>query len=160
MCEAVWGGCQPQPWRNGIIFTPQMTQIPKSGAYFAGIMIQGCIHMPLRQNINNSSTLYMSNMDVGCSLRWISASTMTNWHHFHSISDPKVQNLGPTWPMYLYKGAPKCPWGHMSIAQTLWICLAKIWEAVWGGYQPQPSCDGIISTPKVTQNFEIWGQLS
>ncbi len=27
--EAVWGGCQPQPWRNDIILTPQVTQNPK-----------------------------------------------------------------------------------------------------------------------------------
>ena len=25
MLEAVWGGCQPQPWRNDIILTPQET---------------------------------------------------------------------------------------------------------------------------------------
>jgi hypothetical protein len=26
---------------------------------------------------------------------WISASTMTLWHHFHSSSDPESPNLGP-----------------------------------------------------------------
>ncbi len=28
MGEAVWGGCQPQPWPNDIILTPQVTQNP------------------------------------------------------------------------------------------------------------------------------------
>ncbi len=41
-------------------------------------------HMPLRQHTNGSNTLYMSNEDVGSSLRWISASTVTQWHHFYS----------------------------------------------------------------------------
>ncbi len=27
--EAVWGGCQPHPWHNHIILTPQVTQSPK-----------------------------------------------------------------------------------------------------------------------------------
>jgi hypothetical protein len=44
--------------------------------------------MPLRQHTNDSSTLYMSNMDVGTSLRWISASTMMS-------QNPKIGgNLG------------------------------------------------------------------
>ena len=30
MWEVVWGSCQPQPWRNDIILTPQVTQNPKS----------------------------------------------------------------------------------------------------------------------------------
>jgi hypothetical protein len=30
---------------------------------------------------------------------WISASTMTLWHHFHSTSDPESPNLGPAWPV-------------------------------------------------------------
>jgi hypothetical protein len=36
-------------------------------------------------------------MDVQSVLKWISASTMTLWHHFHSTSDPDFPNLGPTW---------------------------------------------------------------
>ncbi len=34
-----------------------------------------------------------------------------------------------------------------------------MWEAVWGGYQPQPWYNGIISTPQVTQNSRIEGNL-
>ncbi len=30
---------------------------------------------------------------------------------------------------------------------------------VWGGYQPQPWYIGIIFTPQVTQNSQIWGHL-
>ncbi len=31
-----------------------------------------------------------------------------------------------------------------------------MWEAVWGGCQPQPSHNDIILTPQVTQNPKIW----
>ncbi len=30
---------------------------------------------------------------------WISASTMTLWHHFHSTSDSESPKLGPAWPV-------------------------------------------------------------
>jgi hypothetical protein len=40
-----------------------------------------------------SNTLYMSNMDAGSSLSWLSASTMTLCHHFDLTSDPEPQNL-------------------------------------------------------------------
>ena len=45
---------------------------------------QRCTHNPLRQRSNGLNTLYMSTMDVWSGLRWISASPMTLWHHFHS----------------------------------------------------------------------------
>ena len=96
MWESVWGGYQPQTWCNGIISTPQVTQKSKSEANFVGIMIQGCIHMTLRQQ-----------------------------------------------PM----------------PQTLCISLLWMYQAIWGGYQPQPSCFSIISTPQVNLTFQIWGQL-
>ncbi len=34
-----------------------------------------------------------------------------------------------------------------------------MYEVVWGGYQPQPWSCGIISTPQVNLNPQIWGQL-
>jgi hypothetical protein len=37
--------------------------------------------------------VYLSLMDVGSSLRWLSASTMAQWHHFDFTSDPNGQNL-------------------------------------------------------------------
>jgi hypothetical protein len=42
-----------------------------------------------------SSTLHMSKMDLGSSLRWLSPSTMTLFlfHHFDSTSDPEPQIL-------------------------------------------------------------------
>jgi hypothetical protein len=86
MWEAVWGGCEPPLWWNGIISTPQVTQDPKSGVNLACVTVLGCTHMLLRQHDNTSNTLYMSNMDVESSLRWMSASTIIQWHN----STPQV----------------------------------------------------------------------
>jgi hypothetical protein len=37
----------------------------------------GCYHMPMNSISMYQITVYMSNMDVGSRLRWLSASTMT-----------------------------------------------------------------------------------
>jgi len=118
--------------------------------------------MPLRQNCIGSITLYMSNMDVWHSLRWMSASNMTLWCHYHSISDPESPNpnLGPTWPVEWYKGSPICPWDSTPKTQTLCsICLIWMYDRVWGGCLPQTWHNGVISTPYATQNPQIWGQV-
>ncbi len=77
----------------------QWTLLPKSGGNLDGVTIEGCNHMPLRLHTNGINTLYMSNMDVCSGLRWISASNMTLWHHFHSSSEPESPNLRATWPV-------------------------------------------------------------
>ena len=136
------------------------TWIPKSGVNLTSVTVWGCTHMTLRQHdINGLNTLYMSNIDVWSSLRWISASTMTLCHHVHSSSDPESSNLVPTWPVKPYKGASICPWDSIPMAQTLCICLIWMYTVVWGEYQTQTWCCGIISTPQVTLNPQIWGQL-
>jgi hypothetical protein len=40
--------------------------------------------MPMDSISMCSNTLYMSNVDVGSSLSWLSDSTMTLYHHFDS----------------------------------------------------------------------------
>ena len=104
------------------------------------------------------NTLYMSNMDVGSNLNIMSASTM-KWHHFHSIIDPEFPNLGPTWLVEWYKGAPIDPWQSIPMAQSLYIYLIWMWEAVSIEWQPQKWRNGIISTPWGGQNSPIRGQL-
>jgi hypothetical protein len=76
MYEAIWGGYQPQPWGYGIISTPQVTLTSQIWANLAGVTVLGCNHMPLRQHTKCSNPLYLSNEDVGSSLRWISASDL------------------------------------------------------------------------------------
>jgi hypothetical protein len=74
--EGLWGGCQPQPWRNGVISTQQVTQKPKFWDNLACETTWWCTHMPLRQHNNDSNTFYISNMDVWSGLRLMSASTI------------------------------------------------------------------------------------
>jgi hypothetical protein len=113
-------------------------RIPKSGANLAAGTVCGCIQMPLKQHDNGSNTLCISIMDAGSSLRWMIALNMMYWYHFHSQSNTKSPNLGPTsWSLEWYKGAPICPWYSIPMAQLLSIYLIWMWEAVWIGWQPQ-----------------------
>ncbi len=149
--EAVWSGFQPQLWRNGIIFNPQVTQMSKIWGQlglYNGIMVLPYVCETAWQQLkhvvyvcygcgNQSSVDISLNHDVMAS--------------FPLSKNPKVQNMGPTWLVLWYKGAPICPWDSKTIPQTHVICLIWIWETLWGGCQPQPSCNGIIFTPQVTQ---------
>ncbi len=157
MWEAVWGGCQPQPWHNHIILTSQVTQSPKiwaksggnncvrlilyayeqhinvlkhfvyvwygGGKQFevaislnhdimtsirlhkwpktpksepsrVGLTVIGCYHMPMDSISMCSNTLYVSNKDARISLRLLSATTMTSWHHL----TPQVTQSPKVWP--------------------------------------------------------------
>ncbi len=47
----------------------------------------------------------------------------------------------------LCKAATLCPWTTYQCAQSLCTCLIWIWEAVWGGWQPQPRCNDIFLIP-------------
>ena len=106
-----------------------------SEANLAVVTEWGCTYMALRQHTNGSKTLYISNVHVlGSGLRWISASNMMLWHHFHSTSEPEFSNLGPIWPVEWYQGAPIWPWDSMPMAKTLGIHLIWMYYKVrWGG---------------------------
>jgi hypothetical protein len=92
MYGAIWGGNQPQPWRYGIISTPQVKLTSQ---------IWGQLGLCNRKRVQpyalemayqyGSNTLYMSNMDVWSGLRWISTSNMT----LDSITSTPQVNLNP-----------------------------------------------------------------
>ncbi len=114
--------------------------------------------MPLRQHTNVSNTLYMTYMIVWSGQRWMSASIMMLWQFFHSSSEPdKFPKLKKTWLVGM--GATICRWDSIPMSQTLCTCLIWMYEVVRGGCQPQPWSCGIISTPQVNLNPQIWGQL-
>jgi hypothetical protein len=98
-------------------------------------------------------------MDVWRGLRWVSASVLTLWCHFHSSSDPDEPNLGSTWSMWQYKGATICPWDSEWMLKTLYICQIWMYEEVWGGYWTQTWGYDVIFTPQVTLTYQIWGHL-
>ncbi len=105
-----------------------------------------------------SNTLWISKMDGGSSLSWLSASNMTSWHHFDSTttSDSEPQNLSLLLWVKQYKATTVCQWAAYQCAQTLFRCLIWMWEAVWGGCQPQTWHSHIILTQQVTQSPKIW----
>jgi hypothetical protein len=97
MWDAVSGGSQPQPWFHNIIwcnlttpFFQKITDHPPEqvlqckGAPICPSRVYECaqtLHMPIQSIWMCSNTSYTSNMDVGCSLGPLAASTMTPQHH-------------------------------------------------------------------------------
>jgi hypothetical protein len=76
-----------------------------------------------------SNTSYTSNMDVGCSLGPLAASTMTPQRH-----------LAPRYPTstgVTVRLDPQAQPQHMKV-QTLHIPPIWMWDAVWDLLQPQP----------------------
>ncbi len=51
---------------------------------------------------------------------------------------PRTQNKRQVGWVKLCKADTVCPWTEYQCAQTLCIHLIWMWEAVWGGGQPQP----------------------
>ncbi len=96
-------------------------------------------------------------------MKWSEADISLNHDIMASFSLHKWPWLPKSWAslagVTVYKGATICPWDSIPMAQTLCIYLIRMWEAVWGGYQPQPCCCGIIFTPQMTLTSQIWGQL-
>ncbi len=76
MQKAVWVGCQPQQWHYAIILTPQVTQTPNYEPRKVDMTVWGYCHMAMDSISMFSNTLYVSNVNMGISLSWRSASTM------------------------------------------------------------------------------------
>ncbi len=82
---------------------------PKSDPSKVGITVWDYYHIPMDSISMCSNTSYMSNMDAGSSLRWLSASTVTQWHHFDSTSEPEPQNLSQ---VVWYNCLRQLPYAH------------------------------------------------
>ena len=52
-----WGGCQPQPWLNHIIWLPKWPRTPKSEPSSVDIIVWGYCHMPMDSKSMCSDTL-------------------------------------------------------------------------------------------------------
>jgi hypothetical protein len=68
---------------------------------------------------------------------------------------PRTPNLSQEGWVKLCKADTICLWTAYQCAQTLCKYLIWTWEAVWGGYQPQPWHNDIILTSQVIQNPKI-----
>ena len=69
----------------------------------------------------------MSRLDGGSGLRWLSASTMMQWHHFGLTYDPEPQNLSQVGWVYLYKAAMDAFGQHINVLKHLMYVLIR-----WG----------------------------
>ena len=76
--------------------------------------------MPIHSIWRCLNTLYTSNMDVGCSKWWFTASTMTP-QHIWALPYPNFSKFGPNLHRYKCKGAPICPSTAYYGTQTLYI---------------------------------------
>ncbi len=88
---------------------------PKYDPSSVGIPVWGYCHMPMNSIWMCSKTLYMSNVDVGRSLRWLPDSTTTLCHHFDSTSDLEPQNMSQCGGITVW-----C-YCHMPM-DSIWMC--------------------------------------
>jgi hypothetical protein len=86
--------------------------------------------MPVDSISMCSNLFYMSNMDVGSSLRWLSDSTRPQSPHFDCKSDPEPPNLSQEGWVKMCKAATICMWQAYQCAQVLFTCPIWIREAV------------------------------
>ncbi len=103
----------------------------------------GLSHAPIFQKSTASQgakTLFISNMDVGCSRWGFLASTMILQHQTGSAI-PQFSKIHPHLNnVFWHKGVPmpmKCPSTASQGAKTLCIHPIWMWDAVNGGLQPQ-----------------------
>jgi hypothetical protein len=91
MQEAVWVGCQPQPWHNDIILTPQVTQNPKFWSNYCGYLCL-CKSTTLWQ-----WTAYQCAQALCICLRWRGGAVWVGrqpqtWHSDIILTPQVIQN--------------------------------------------------------------------
>ncbi len=156
MRKAVWGGCQPQPWCNGIILTPH--KWPKTPKYDLS-KVDNCVRLlPYAYGQHINVLKHFEHVLYGY-MKWFEVAVILNHDvmaSFWLTNDSEPKNLSQEVWVWLCKAATIYLWTAYQCAETLCICLIWIQEAVWGGCQPQPWHNDIILTPQVTQNPKIW----
>jgi hypothetical protein len=94
MYEVIWGGYQPQTWRYGIIFTPQVTLSSQIGWSQLGPC--HCIRVP-RYSLETAYQWLKRFVCVCYGYMSLKHDVMALFSH---TSDPHFPNLmGPTWPV-------------------------------------------------------------
>jgi len=103
------------------------------------VMVWVCCHMPIYNCLRCSNSLYMYDMDVGCSLKGSTASMRVLWDHFHTvwkILQPQRQCSGiiSTLTSSMFSASsPKS--GKTSVVVSVWLCCP--WSK--GGYLYTPN---------------------
>ncbi len=123
-------GCQPQPWRNDIILTPQLTQNPKIWAKYGGY---NCVRL-LPYAYGCLWTAYWCAQTLCVCLIWMGEAV---WDCCHPISLHKwPRTTKPPGVRSLCKDATACQWTAYQCTQTLLKCLRWMGGAVWDCFQP------------------------
>ena len=128
------------------------------GANLAGGMIR--VHPYALETALQWFKLYISNMYVMSGMR--SGFQPQTWCNC-IVSTPQVTYNSQIWGQLCQwndKGAPIYPWDSIPKTQTIFICLIWMYEVDWGSYwyQPQTLHNVTISTPQMTQIYQIWGK--
>jgi hypothetical protein len=88
MWYAVWKVLQPQPLWSGMVCTPTSHRLsansPKSGVTSVVVTEWMCIHMSIHNSWRCSNTSYRYDIDVMCSLKGSTASTIVKWYGLHT----------------------------------------------------------------------------
>ena len=131
---------QPQPtmlWSRASL-SRQTFQV--SNAQIISIRVSAYPQPQLRKLLKHF--FYTYNMDVGCRVRWVIASTMTVQHHsyptipYHSYSSvPSIYQKASSCTDISVKGAPISSSTAYNAAETLTLHIYIIWklDAVSGG---------------------------
>jgi len=92
---------QPQPWHSYMVCTltsPRASaNSPKSEQTSVVITVWVCSHMPIHNRCRCLNTLYMYDMDVGCSLKGSTASTIAQLHRLHTYITEGFSQLSQIW---------------------------------------------------------------
>ncbi len=137
MWDAVWKVLQPQQHRSGIISTLTSSRIsansPKSGETSVVVAVWVCCHMPIHNCLKCSNTIYMYDIDVGCSLKGSTASTIAYWDHFYIYIILDFSQVSQIWGNLCGgNGVSVLPYPHPQLLKVF-----KHLIHVWHGYGMQ-----------------------
>ena len=157
MYEEVWGGYQPQPWGYDVMSTPQLT-LPSQ------IWGQLCMCNSIRVQPDALETAYQCLTYFIC-LIWMYEEVWGGYQpqpwRYGITFTPQVTLTSQIWGQLGRCNSIRVQLYSLETAYqwlTYFICLIWMYEAVWGGYHPQPWGYDVIVTPQVTLlTSQIWG---
>ena len=92
-------------------------------------------------------------MELGCRVRWFTASTMTLQHQLYSTIPSIFKKSTSTCTDISIRVHPYPHPQHIKGAERLYIYIIWKWDGEWGGLQPQPWSYSILVLNWCTLNF-------
>jgi hypothetical protein len=131
MWDAVSSGLQPQPWHHNIIWAPPYPNFANFGPHLRRFNSVGMHPYAHQQHMKVLKHLYTSNMDVGCSQWWFTASNMSPQCHLGSAISQLSNICPPPAQVLQCKDAPISPSTAYEGAQTLYISNLDVGFRHW-----------------------------